>query len=432
MYCCFMRILFASDTYVPQINGVSVVVAGAAAGMLARGWATDVVAPQYPALAHGRDTRSAVGSLVVPSTRMRSIPVPRYPEVRAVLPNARRMSAAFDAHQPDVVFCATEFVIGSLAMREATRRRLPVVTTFQTDFGRYARSWGLPWLAGPAERYLAAFHRRSDCVLTPSGPSATLLQRIGVADPLVWGCGVDTEIFHPRYRGLLPLSSAESAPIGTPVFTYLYVGRLAPEKNITVILDAFTALQQVVDPSTVRLLIAGGGPSAATLARKAPSGVTFLGYVDRLRDLPSLYASSDAFVFASETETLGLVVLEAMASGLPVLAVPAGGVADHLRNNVNGLAVAAGGQTVGAASMSAAMERVATDEPLRVQLAAGARTTATALRWDAEYDRLDGLCRTLLGVSVATAARGADRTSAATPNRPASGPALAMGTLNSA
>jgi glycosyltransferase involved in cell wall biosynthesis len=147
-------------------------------------------------------------------------------------------------------------------------------------------------------------------------------------------------------------------------------------------------------------VIAGAGPREAALREAAPASVVFVGYLDREKSLPELYASADAFVFASETETLGLVVLEAMASGLPVVAVPAGGVAEHLRDGENGIAVGVGDID----AMASGMVRLATDETLRRRLARGAVATAEALTWDAELDRLDRSYREVLGLTDGRAA----------------------------
>src|SRR5262249_15029639 len=130
------------------------------------------------------------------------------------------------------------------------------------------------------------------------------------------------------------------------------------------------------------LVVAGDGPAAQQLRARAGEGVKFLGNMDRRIVLPLLYASSDAFVYSSETETLGLVILEAMASGIPVVATPVGGVAANLRDEQNGLAFPAGD----AAAMATAMERVANDQQLRRRLAVGAREWAESKSWTVELD----------------------------------------------
>jgi glycosyltransferase involved in cell wall biosynthesis len=168
-------------------------------------------------------------------------------------------------------------------------------------------------------------------------------------------------------------------------FTFLYVGRLAAEKRAEQIIHAFRLASESLPRGVIHLIMAGTGPCEAELRAAAPPGVTFLGLLERRGRLPDLYANCDAFVFASVTETLGLVVLEAMASGLPVIAAPAGGVRDHLRDGKNGLAYAEGD----AGSMAAAMVRLAEDWGLTQRLSRGARHTAEALTWEGELDRLD-------------------------------------------
>ena len=153
-------------------------------------------------------------------------------------------------------------------------------------------------------------------------------------------------------------------------YTFLYVGRLAPEKRVAQVVDAFRVASEMVPRGVIHLVIAGAGPREAELRAAAPPGVTFLGVLDRRSRLPDLYANCDAFVFASVTETLGLVVLEAMASGLPVIAVPEGGVRDHLRDGRNGIACRAGDVS----GMALAMVRIA--DRVGPEPAAGSRRQA--------------------------------------------------------
>jgi glycosyltransferase involved in cell wall biosynthesis len=202
----------------------------------------------------------------------------------------------------------------------------------------------------------------------------------GVRDVEVWGRTIDTRTFRPGRRDPFFRRLNE----WDHKFVLLHVGRLAAEKGVHRILDAFRIARALLPVGSVRLVIAGGGPDETALRRAAPPDVTFLGVLDHKRALPELYASADAFVFASLTETLGLVVLEAMASGLPVIATPAGGVADHLRNGENGLAFPANDVD----AMAHAMVRLAMDAKLRAELARGARRSAEALDWEGELDRL--------------------------------------------
>lgn len=384
-----MRLLLCSDTYPPQVNGVSVVTALMAEGLRDRGWHCATVIPAYPA-----DVTTSLVAPRLPRFELPSAPMPVYPALRFPWPSRRTVREAFDSWAPDLVYCATEFVIGRLAAAEARRRDVPVVSAFHTDFGRYAIAYGLPWLRRAVEANVATFHRRAALTLTPSTSAVATLRAAGVTRTEVWGRGVEPARFTPTRRSM---ALREALSLG-PAFTFLYVGRLAPEKNVELVLRAFAALAGSLTPGAVRLIVAGDGPSLPALRRQAGPGVTFLGSLARDHDLPTLFASCDAFLFASETETLGLVVLEAMASGLPVIAAPAGGVADHLRDEVNGLAFTPGKKS----EMLAAMCRLVRDRALRERLRAGALRTAASLSWAAELDRLDARFRTLVR-SVPTA-----------------------------
>ncbi len=394
------RVLYCTDTYPPQVNGVSVVTALSVRGLAARGWACHVVAPRYPADMAGTPI-DAVSLPVETMTDVASVALPVYPDLRLSAPALRRVTRAMRAFAPDLVHCETEFVLGRMGQVAARRLGIPLVTSYHTDFGKYVASYGVPWLRGVVNGYVGRFHRRARRTYTPSAVAAAELRRLGVAHAEVWGRGVDTRAFSPRHRSQ---ALRESIAAGGDAFTYLYVGRLAAEKSVDRVLAAYRRAAEQLPAGAVRLVIAGAGPREAPLRATAPSSVVFLGYLDRETTLPQLYASADAFVFASETETLGLVVLEAMASGLPVVAVPAGGVAEHLRDGENGLAAPAGDVE----AMAGAMVRLATDTRLHRRLAHGAVNTAEALTWDAELDRLNRSYREVLSTAdpaVATAAR---------------------------
>jgi len=376
------RVLYCTDTYTPQVNGVSVVTALSVAGLRDRGWQVGVVAPRYPSQPPAGvrmfldDFGSADYEIEIPS-----VPFPPYPDIRLAAPYYGRITRAVREFQPDVVHCATEFLIGRMGQMAAQRAGLPIVTSYHTDFSRYADAYGAPWLRPTISRYLARFHGRARRTFTPSAVARADLVALGVEDVEVWGRTVDTEIFAPNRRdvNLRRRMGTDDSVL------FLHIGRLAAEKGVHHIIEAFRLARGSLPAGAIRLVIAGGGPEEDALRASAPEGVTFLGVLDRTKHLPRLYASADAFVFASTTETLGLVVLEAMASGLPVIAPAAGGVADHLRHEENGLEVAAGS----ASAMARAMVRVAMDRTLRETLALGARRTAEGLCWQGELDRLD-------------------------------------------
>jgi glycosyltransferase involved in cell wall biosynthesis len=363
------------------VNGVSVVTALSVAGLRERGWQVGVVAPRYPSQPPPGvrlfldDFGASDFAVEIPS-----VPFPPYPDIRLAAPLYGRIASAVREFQPDVVHCATEFTIGRLGQIAAERAGLPVVTSYHTDFSRYTEAYGAPWLRPTVSRYLARFHSRALRTFTPSDASRSDLLALGVRDVEVWGRTVDTATFSPSRR-----DEKLGSRMGTGnAVLFLHVGRLAAEKGVHHIIEAFRLARASLPAGAIHLIIAGGGPEEGALRASAPEGVTFLGVLDRAKHLPRLYASADAFVFASTTETLGLVVLEAMASGLPVIAPAAGGVADHLRHEENGLEVPAADPS----NMARAMVRLAMNPATRASLSRGARRTAEGLSWAGELDRL--------------------------------------------
>ncbi len=382
------RLLVCTDTYPPQVNGVSVVTSLSVAGLAARGWEIAVAAPRYPAGmrdAFPPDTwRAGTRELLL----LPSAPLPFYPDIRLSLPNRYALARLFARHSPDLIHCATEFSVGWLGQSLARREQVPVVTSYHTDFSRYTDAYGVGWLRPTVARHLARFHQRAARTYTPSAPAAADLALLGVRDVEVWGRGVDTRHFHPRHR-----SDALRAAYGRKdTFVFLHVGRLAAEKGVELILHAFARARAQLPAGSVHLVVAGDGPRADGVRALGNDDVSFLGNLDRTDVLPRLYASADAFVFASLTETLGLVILEAMASGLPVVATPAGGVADHLRDGENGIAFPPGDVD----AMAHAMISLALNHPRALDLGATARATAERLDWSEELDRLDASYRAVI------------------------------------
>ncbi|WP_337169364.1 glycosyltransferase family 1 protein [Gemmatimonas aurantiaca] len=381
-----MRLLVCTDTYPPLVNGVSVVTALTVAGLRRRGWDCLVLTPGAENVVSSREA-VVDGVVALPAVAWRT-----YPDVRAAFGERRTVRAFVKSFRPDLVHCPTEFVLGWYGRQEALRAGVPYCTSYHTDFSRYTSSWGVPWLRRPVQSWIRHFHRRAARVYTPSLSARDDLRALGLRDIEVWGRGVDVDLFQPRRD--VPTCSV------TRPFRFLYVGRLAPEKNIGFLIEAFATVRARYPEMPMELQIVGDGPSRAALQRRAAQSggpaVHFLGVQDREKDLPGIYAGADAFVYASTTETLGLVVLEAMAAGLSVVAVPAGGVAEHLRDEVNGLTYPADDHEACANAMSRLMQSPA----LRTRLAQGARRTAEQWSWDSELDRLDGSYREIVAESA--------------------------------
>ena len=384
--------MYCTDTYPPQVNGVSVVTGLAVAGLRKRGWHVVVIAPRYPRVPQ-IGVRQFINDFGVADLHVEipSVPFPPYPDIRLAAPAYGRIAKTLQSEQPDLVHCATEFMIGRLGETAALRNNIPLATSYHTDFARYTEAYGAPRLKRAVSDYIARFHRRAVRTYTPSEAARADLLQLGIKDVEVWGRTIDVRAFSPdKYDSLLRVLNGWERK-----FVLLHVGRLAAEKGVHRILEAFAVARALLPAGRVHLVIAGGGPEEPALRRAAPPDVTFLGVLDRERVLPQLYASVDAFVLTSLTETLGLVVLEAMASGLPVIATPAGGVAEHLRHGENGLAYEPGDIR----GMAHAMVRLVMNSSLRDRLAIGARKTAEGLNWEGELDRLDASYGEILALS---------------------------------
>ena len=283
-----MRIAIVTDAWAPQINGVVRTLGRVADEVSALGHMVDVIAPD----------------------RFSTLPCPSYPEIRlAVLPG-RRLAGRLEAFAPDAIHIATEGPLGMAARRYCLRTRRPFTTSFHTKFPEYVHArTRLPIGFGYA--WLRRFHRPAARVMVATDTVRRELSARGFVNTKLWCRGVDTVMFRPRRARLFDLPR--------PIF--LYVGRVAVEKNVAAFLDLELPGTKVV---------VGDGPQLAELRRRYPE-VHFTG-AKHGDDLARHYASADVFVFPSRTDTFGLVLLEALASGVPVAALPVPGPLDVVGN----------------------------------------------------------------------------------------------------
>ncbi|MGE5744718.1 MAG: glycosyltransferase, partial [Gemmatimonadota bacterium] len=293
-----MRIALVTDTYLPQVNGVTTVVRRIADTLRAAAYDVVVVAPRYP---HGPGGDGGGGE----ELRVPSLPFPPYPSIRLSFPLYRHVAPFLDRFTPDLVHVATEGPLGVLGRRYAMSNGLPLVTSFHTDFPRYAGDYGLRLLTPLVWRWLVHFHRPARMIHTPGVAVRDELVRRGLRNTVVWGRGVDPRHFHPNRRDTgwrRWMAGADDTVI------VLHVGRLAREKNLRVLVDAWRRAHRCLGPRAT-FVIAGEGPEAPYVATHVPF-VRQLGFLDR-DTLADVYASSDLCVLPSRTETCGLVALEA-------------------------------------------------------------------------------------------------------------------------
>jgi glycosyltransferase involved in cell wall biosynthesis len=315
-----MRIALVTDTYTPQVNGVTAVVRRIADLLQRDGHDVVVVAPAYPERGRGPA-----------ELRIASVPFPPYPAVRLSVPARRPVFRFLDARAPELVHVATEGPLGLVGRRYALARRIPLVTSYHTDFPAYARHYGATALVPLVRRWLTWFHRPARLVQTPGEAIRDDLRRQGLEQAVVWGRGVDCRQFDPVRRDT---GWRRWLAGGDDTTVVLHVGRLAPEKNLDVLVEAWRLAHAALDQRAT-FVVAGEGPEARRVVQALPF-VRQLGFLDRDR-LAVLYASADVCVLPSRTETCGLVALEAMASGIPVVAADAGGFRESIQRDVNGV-----------------------------------------------------------------------------------------------
>jgi glycosyltransferase involved in cell wall biosynthesis len=271
----------------------------------------------------------------------------------------------------------TEGPLGASAIAAARELSIPVVSEFHTNFHAYSRHYGFGWLEGLVVAHLRRLHNRSRMTLVPSRELGNELLRKGYHGIRVVARGVDTALFNPARRSAA-LRAAWQAGDGDLVVAY--VGRLAPEKNLPLVLTTFEALRRHIP--NARLLLVGDGPSRHRLAQVHPEHI-FAG-MRHGEDLAAHFASADLFLFPSVTETYGNVTLEALASGLPVVAYRMAAAAELIRHGDNGMLADPGASDQ---FVRAALDLV-TRPGARRRIAAAAPQSVAALDWERIHEQL--------------------------------------------
>jgi glycosyltransferase involved in cell wall biosynthesis len=369
-----LRIAFVTETYPPEVNGVSLSVARFIEGLRRRNHEIQLIRPRQTRADQGGGSREFEQVL------MRGLPIPRYPGLKMGLPAKRALTEMWSLSRPDLVHIVTEGPLGWSALQAATKLKLPVTSDFRTNFHAYSLHYGVGWLKKPIASYLRKFHNRTLATLVPTEHQRRELARLGFRELKVVARGVDTQLFNPERRSPALRRSWGAGPDDLVV---LYVGRLAPEKNIPLLAQAFQAMQ--ASRPDARLVLVGDGPGRAALERQFPQAV-FAG-VRRGEDLAAHYASGDVFLFPSLTETFGNVTLEAMASGLALLAYGYAAAAEHVRHGENGFLAPYNDE---AAFVRVAGEIAANPAAWR-EAGAAARSSALNLDWERVVRLLESL-----------------------------------------
>lgn len=310
---------------------------------------------------------------------MPGLPLPKYPDLTIGTLYSRRVMRAVREFKPDIVHVATEFTMGLTGLRAARKLGVPAVASFHTNLPGILPYYGFGWASGLCWNYLRWFHNHADVTFCPSETNRQVLLDRGFRNVQIWSRGVDTVRFAPQHR-----SDDVRAKCGPDdALHLLYVGRLTPEKDLKMLFEAYRRLTAMSLTNPVHLVVAGDGAYSPRMMAAAPEKVTFAGYLEG-QDLSRVYSSADVFVFPSRVETLGNVVLEAMASGLPVVGVAQGGTLENVRHGVTGVLCEPGDTD----SFAAGILEVSQSPELREQLARNARAWAEQRSWDAAFEPL--------------------------------------------
>ncbi|WP_291522308.1 glycosyltransferase family 1 protein [Acidithiobacillus sp.] len=362
----FAHLALITETYPPEVNGVAHTLQRMVEHLRARGYRVTVLRPRQTGERAGDDLFHALS-------------LPFYSQVRVGYSLSGHIGQRLRALRPDLVHIATEGPLGLAGLWAARHLKIPVVSSFHTNFDSYARHYRLQFLQGLVLCYLRYFHNATRKTLVPSWGTFAHLQAQGFLNLAMWRRGVDTTLYNPRRR-----SAALRAQLGLDGDDALliYVGRLAHEKNLSVLVNAYERLRKTWQgPGKLHLALIGDGPLAAGLIRQSLAGFSLEG-IQKGEDLARWYASADLFCFPSCSETFGNVVLEAMASALPVLAYDASGVNEHFRSPDEGVLLPLDGD------FASAISKLLMDRARLREMGQRARQRAEGQTWTHIIDTL--------------------------------------------
>ena len=318
-----VKIAIVTETYPPEVNGVASTIAKFIKGLLGLGHDITLIRPRQGLKDKPKNEVNFKEILMV------GIPIPGYSALRMGLPQKNRLIKQWTSERPSLVHIVTEGPLGWAALEAAKKLNIPICSDFRTNFDAYSTHYGLSFLKRPIQRYLRYFHNNCNFTMVPTQALRNQLLSHGFERLRVLARGVDTELFNPLKRCQ---ELRKQWRVQDHQKVVLYVGRLAAEKNLQVTVDAFRAMSQV-NPN-LKMVWVGDGPLKESLKLSCPNSI-FTG-VQTGEALAAHYASGDLFFFSSLSETFGNVTLEAMASGLAVLAYDYAAARQFINHGVNG------------------------------------------------------------------------------------------------
>jgi len=366
-----MRIAYFTDTYVPEVNGVANTLSKLGNYLDKNHIQQLVIAPDYDGDNPNLDSDYRT------VRRFKGITASISPKSRLAFPAFWEIDEIMDKFKPDIIHVTTELGIGFRGMRYAVSRNIPLVMSFHTDYCKYLKYHNMDFIRPLLENYLSWFYSFSVRTLVPSRHTMGELFAKGFCNLDIWSRGIDTSSFNPDFR-----NNNLRGTLYNDKFTFLYAGRLSAEKNLGMLLQAAAEIETLY-PNKTSFVFTGDGPYLEAIRNCALPNIIVTGF-KRGKELSEIYASADCFAFPSGTETFGNVVLEAMASGLPVAGVNSGGVTDFLSHNQNALLC----QPEDVQGYTNNLISIMEDSVLCKKLAENAHKTALSRNWEAIFNGL--------------------------------------------
>ncbi len=374
-----LRVAVVTETYPPEVNGVAMTLGHLVGALQRRSHCVQLIRPRQGAFDYA-ERGDRFEEVLKPG-----IPIPRYDGLQIGLPAKQGLIRLWTLKRPDIVHIATEGPLGWSALVAATKLKLPVSTGFHTNFHSYSKHYGVGFLKRPITAYLRKFHNRALATLVPTEGLRHELECRGFQNLHVVSRGVDTRLFSPSRRNQ---ELRRSWGAGEHAIVAMYVGRMAAEKNLPLAVRAFLAMHE--RSPQAQLVMVGDGPERASLASRNPN-VIFAGTRSG-EDLATYYASADVFLFPSLTETFGNVTLEAMASGLAVVAYEYAAAQQCLVHEESGLLAPFGDSRAFVGMAAGLMEHSARMARLRLR----ARAAAERIDWESVVDDFENVLRGLV------------------------------------
>ena len=319
-----MIVAVVTETYWPEVNGVAMTLFRLVTGLAKLGHDIQLVCPHRKE----RNISAMPGNIFY--LPVKGVPIPGYREAKFGLGSPRKLKQLWHAERPDVIYVATEGPLGWSSIKNANKLGIPVVSGFHTNFHSYSQHYSLGILEKFIGRYLVNLHNKTHATITPTDEQKAMLATMGMKNIAVMGRGVDTRLFTPDKR-CPALRTQWGVEDNEPVM--IYVGRIAEEKNLQLTIETYFALREINDK--LKFVLVGDGPLTTKLRKDHPEFI--MAGTQTGEALATHFASGDIFAFSSLTETFGNVILEAMASGLAIVAYDYAAARLHIKSGDNGL-----------------------------------------------------------------------------------------------